>query len=685
MPRPGKSPKKSARKKADRRNPTKERSRSNAIKGLLTRGLKQFRAGRLPEAGRTFEKIVARQPDLAEAHHGLGLVALHAGEALPACEHFLRAIGIRPDHPLYFNHLGLALRDRREMEQALAAFEMAITLEPGFTEAHINLGNTLLQIDRPEQALTSFQLAFTQQIGNARIHHGMGRALLRLNRLPEAVRSLTTAVTLQPRFPSAHFDLGNAHTRQGDLPAALGHFQRTLEQQPDHIDAHIATGAVLHELKRLEEAAAGYRAALALQPDNTKVHINLGNVLRDSGDLDAALAQQRMALELDPDNALASFNLGVVLQDQGRLDAAMRAIRQALNKDPRLAVAHRQLANHKTHRHVDDEVRAMAALLADPATPDADRMHLAFGLGKAYEELQRYEEAFDCFQTGNTLRRREFHFDIEAETRRFAAWREFFSRERFQRFADVGVNDATPVFILGMPRSGSTLVEQILASHPQVTGGGELTLLRDTLNDHCRQLGSPPGPPCLHRLTGGDFQRIGGDYLAGLRRLATDARRITDKLPINFIHIGLIRLVLPGATILHCRRDPLDTCLSIYKNYFTDSQPFAYDLEELGRYHRLYETLMDHWHRLLPGFVHDIHYEELVADPEARTRRLLALCGLPWDETCLRFHQTDRVVKTASFAQVRKPIHRDSIQRWKRYEQPLQPLVKILRQPPAGE
>jgi len=307
-------------------------------------------------------------------------------------------------------------------------------------------------------------------------------------------------------------------------------------------------------------------------------------------------------------------------------------------------------------------------------------MHLGFGLAKAHEDLGHYEKSFAYLLEANTLKRRSFKFDMEDAERRFRHLTELFEPSLYARLQGSGSPDQTPIFIVGMPRSGTTLVEQILSSHPQVQGAGELPWLKEIIEN---AFGAIDDDAFYDRVREADietFSRIGAGYAGRLRERSDGAAFVTDKMPFNFQFVGMINLVLPKAKIVHCRRDPLDTCLSIFKNYFSEGNHFAYDMGELGRFYNLYRGVMAHWETVLPGRVFDIGYEDLVSDQETGSRALLEYCGLEWDDACLAFHKTDRTVVTNSSAQVRKPIYRDSVRSWKRYEDQLAPLIEALGQ-----
>ena len=411
---------------------------------------------------------------------------------------------------------------------------------------------------------------------------------------------------------------------------------------------------------------------------NTRHDLARALRLQAAGRLPEAEKLYRRILEADSRQPVAWHQLGLIARHLGKLDAALASCRRALALKPDFAEAHRHLASMKKHAAHDDDIRAMEQAYAAPALDDRQRLHLAFGLGKAFEDLGRYETAFGYFAEGNRILASRRRAPVGDHGALFEALKHASDSALFARHGDTGCRDETPIFVLGMLRSGTTLVEQILASHAHVHGAGEVDSLSRTISAHAGTRNSAEIPQWIGRADGAAFERAGTDYVEAIRAGAPDARFITDKMPGNFKHIGLIKLMLPGAKVIHCRRDARDTCLSIFKTYFTQQHDFSNDLGDLGRYYGAYRDLMEHWHRVLPGFIHDVQYEDLVADQAGQTRRLLAFCGLDWDGACLAFHKTDRPVATASAGQVRRPIYRDSVQLWKNYETQLAALFESL-------
>ena len=495
-------------------------------------------------------------------------------------------------------------------------------------------------------------------------------------RLAQAGALCSQILAREPRNAVALHLLGYVTFEQGDPLKALEMINKAIALKPAYGEAHSSLGNILDSLARREEAIASFRAALKINPKLVEAHYNLANCLSDHGAVEAAVETFERVLALRPEYAEAYNNMGNALKGLGRLAEAEAAFRKALSLKPDYARAHFSLSSVKSYRPGDDHMAAMEALLHKPTVDPMDAIHLHFALGKAHEESEEYDRAFENLLAGNRRMRDACPFDIAEQEDEFNRIAEAFDEAFLSRRQATGAESGLPVFIVGMPRSGTSLVEQILASHGKVHGAGERGFLPKLVNGLGG--GRASFPECLGDAGDGLWKDIGDLYLESLTSLAPEALRITDKMPINFKYIGLIHLCLPHARIIHCRRDAVDTCLSCFKVRFSHGQEFSYDLAELGRYYRFYERLMDHWQAVLPGKLLDLPYEGVVDDLEGAARRMIEFCGLDWDENCLEFHNTDRTVMTASNVQVRRPIYNNSIGLWRRYERQLAPLLDAL-------
>ncbi len=498
-------------------------------------------------------------------------------------------------------------------------------------------------------------------------------------RIAEAVENYLQVIRAAPDHIDALLNLGIAYEQLREFDNAAVNYRKVIALRADFPEAHYNLGNALLAAGKLTEAIPCYEAAISLKPGFMGAHFNLANVYKDLDLTTEAAAGFRKTIDIEPSFIDAYMNLGVVLSEDGQLDAAREAFQDAISLQPELGVSHRQLASITKHREYNDDIKAMENLYAKPGMRDEDRYQVAYGLAKANEDLGEYAKAFEYLAEGSRLKRDSFYYSSEEQKAYFDRFRDTFPRSLFDRFNGTGDPDTTPVFVLGMPRSGTTLVEQILASHPDVFGAGELSVLSQVVRVTFGTVAQDEYSDNIHSSDPQRFAKMGRTYIDALRCHSKDARFITDKMPQNFLHIGLIKLALPNAKIIHCKRMPEDNCLSIFKTYFPGSlHEYSYDLEELGQYYRLYEELMTHWHDVLPGAIHDIQYEDLINDQEGQSRALIAHSGLDWDDACLEFHKTRRPVKTASVTQVRSPIYKSSVELWRRYEKELAPLFEVL-------
>jgi len=574
-----------------------------------------------------------------------------------------------------------ALRLLRE-GQIIRAGEICdsvLALDPKQPDA-LHMGAAIaLQLGRPEKAIERLKRLTILQPKNTAALSDFGLALQQAGRLAEAETALSAALRQRPDFPEAWNNFGNVLAGLGRDSEAADSYGRALALRADFPEARNNLALTQVRLGLPAEALANARKALALRPNMPEALQTEAGALDALGRPEEAIAVCREVILRRPKLASAYYDLGSIELHYGRLDDAAQNFRRALALDPRHGEWHRMLSGIVRHKARDADIEAMQGLYAHSATPDSDRMHLAFGLGKALGDIGAHGEAFPYFLEGNRLKRARYSYASAESDRLFADIKAAFTPERLARHAGSGTSDATPIFVLGMPRSGTSLVEQVIASHPDVRGGGEFTLLNRLVGS----LGDGKGPfrfgNLLDRVTDAQLTGLGADYVAQIRALSADARFITDKTPGNFLLIGMIKLMLPNAKIIHCRRDPVDTSLSIFATYFgAEGLRYAYDLAEIGHYYSLYADLMAHWHAVLPGFVHEVSYEALVADFDTQAPALIAACGLDWREECRQFFNTARSVQTASSAQVRQPIYKSSVGLAERYGDGIKPLLAAL-------
>jgi tetratricopeptide (TPR) repeat protein len=656
-------------------------------------------------------------PDDAEVQYNLGNTYLQQGRASDAEFGYRRALAINPAYIQARYNLGIALQEQGKFDEAEASYRTTIASHPKFAQAHGNLGIVLNKLDRLADAESSFRCALAIVPDDAQMHLNLANILMCQNRFAEAEAAHRSALEIQPEFCDAHFGLANALREQEKHVEAEASYRAAIALRPDYTDAYFNLGDSLMSQKRADEAEvcyhqalylktdfveaynhlgvslkkqgrfadaeANFRKALDLRPDYASAHNNLGNALHDQDRIAEAEACYRQAIKFKTDYAEAYSNLGNTLKSEGRLDEAKEALERAIAIKPDFVEPHFGLSVLKTYAEDDPHLAMLEK--QRPMVGDLSietQIRYWFALGKVYEDIGRHDESFGAYEQGNRLKHGVLAWDEAEDDAMLERMMAVFTKEFFAARPKPTHAGKAPIFIVGMPRSGTTLLEQILSTHPGVFGAGELKDMNEVVIRAMPSADYLRYPTAVADFTSEEFRRIGEQYTERVWRNAPEAARITDKMPSNFFYLGMIHLMLPEAKIIHAMRDPMDSCFSCYSRLFNkENVRFAYDLGTLGRYYARYIKLMRHWHTVLPpGTILDLRYEDMVADTEGQARRALAHLDLPWDESCLEFHHNKRRVKTASLAQVRKPIYKTSVARWKYYEKHLEPLLDIVSQ-----
>ena len=575
-----------------------------------------------------------------------------AGNAAEAAAIYQRVLDCTPDDATALHQLGVIAQQRGQSHAAEDLLRRAAEAAPGSDLVLNNLGVVLEARGKFADAAACYERAIALNPNRARVHFNRANALRALGHWSEAEASFRRALELDPRDVDALHNLAALHKERGDREQAEALFRQVLTLAPGMLDAHVNLGSVLQGLGRDDEALACFREALRLQPGFPDAVAGEAGWLERHGDIEEAGRRLMPLLETARDNPDVATTFATLAPRLGRETEAVEMLERVLD-DPTLLASKRQAA--------------------------------LFALGKLFDKLGRYEDAFRHYQQANELRPRVFDFGqfVSFSERVLAVLDASFlaTAPRAMHSSEL------PVFVVGMPRSGTSLVEQILASHPKVFGAGELPAiecLAESLPQLCET--TEEYPECLRAANPATFDAAAGKYLAQLRALGPEAQRVVDKMPGNFLHIGLIELLFPKARVIHIQRDPLDNCLSCYFQNFNQGHEYSYDLAMLGRVYRQYERIMEHWRNVTRVPLLEIRYEDLVARQEEETRRLLEFCGLDWDQRCLRFHEMRRVVRTASYDQVRRPIYRHSVERYRNYYAWLDPLREALARPvPVAE
>lgn len=531
---------------------------------------------------------------------------------------------------------------------------------------------------RPAEAVLPLQQAAFLHPSGAAIQHDLGSVCLQIGRLADAVAAFRAALAANPRFASASLHLGMALQAQGDAAGALAAYHHATALLPSLVEARFRAGALLETLGRRVEAIAAFRRAAASSPKTSLGRLSKARALL-AEDRDAEAERTlRQLLALDPDAAAATDLLGTVLADAGRFEEARACYERATASAPHLAGSYYDLVRCRRVTQDDADLLArMRAALAAPGLHAEARLKLHLALGKAADDLGDPASAMQHFDAADVLRSSLGSFDATATCARVDRLIARFTPDLVARASDAGRDDATPVLILGLPRSGTTLVEQILSCHPDVHAGGELPFWTER-GALWEQAGTERGALWEQAGTASPAAAA-SDYVSLLHGLAPRAAHVTDKMPLNVFWAGLIHIALPRATIIHCRRRPIDTALSIHRTYFNQHVAFPTGGAALVSTIRAVERLAAHWRAVLPADRYlELDYEQLVEAPEPAIRRLVAACGLPWDSACLRPEGNARIVRTPSKWQVRQPIRRPATEAWRRYQPWLGPLAALV-------
>jgi tetratricopeptide (TPR) repeat protein len=679
------------------------------ISEALNRAYAHWNAGQADQAEQWCQRVLAVWPGHADALHLLGLMAhaygnldLAIGHLRQACmaprapavyssnlaemlrqkgllaegeEAARRAVAMDPALVQGWNNLGILLQEAGKLDESRACLALVVALTPRAPEAHNNLANTYRRLGTLDLAERHYREALALNPNYAEAHSNLAFLLTAQGQCDQAAAEARLAIELSPRQVDAYLNLADAEITRRRHGAALQALDALQTFAPQHPAGLVARARALNQLEYSNEALEFALQAVTLAPRSADAHHVLAQVLQALGETDDALAQFEQAATLPGTVAEEALTgRAMLLLEAGRKAEAMAAFDRALEAFPGSVRALSSRADAKTFKAGDPDVAVIEAWLAEgERRPLPDRTWAHFALGKAYLDTGDAGRAFAHLEQANRLKRSTFTYDSAATGQWMQRIADTFTPALFERLKGAGAALDLPVFIVGMPRSGTTLVEQILSSHSQVTGAGELSALRVLVEE----LGG--FPDMMGTLTADQATRLGHAYLDRITRLARGRARLIDKMPGNFLYAGLIPLMLPGARIIHCRRDAVDTCLSCYTKHFSGDQSFTYDQTELGEFYRYYERLMTHWSAVLPADRYiEVDYEKVVDDLEGEARRLTGFLGLPWEDVCLHFHDNQRVVRTASVNQVRQPIYSTSRGRWQGYASHLAPLLAAL-------
>lgn len=695
---------------------TKTKAKSSASTGAsgdltvpqaIERAYAHWNAGQAQQAEVFARRVLAVSPAQIECLHLLGLIA-HAYDKMDmALDYMRQACGFSYSPGGYFSNYAEMCRQNRLLSEAEKAARIAVERAPEMVGAWNNLGIILQESGKLEESITCLRRVVALEPENPEACNNLANTLLLTANFDEAQRFYEMALALHPRYAEANSNLANLLMKQGKFDAAETYAQRAIDVNPQLVTAYLNLVEIAIERQQFDRAMQRLGALLRFAPEDPSALAARATVLHRRGDADNALRAAMAAVKFAPESASAHNILGKTQQALNRFEdarksfaraqalpglernnarinlaemyaaqndkpAAVAILTEVVADDPAHVLAWGQLADIKKFSVGDPQIEALKHLYVENISRFGltDRMVLCFALGKAFLDVGDGENAFRYLAEGNALKRETFDYDGVQTSRWLQSISSRFSQEWLKERAGRGDPSAMPVFVVGMPRSGTTLIEQILGAHPDIYPAGELRNISTIIarNDAAMSQGNGAGME--------DLAGMAGQYLASVIAMAEGRPHVVDKMPANFLHVGMIHAMFPNARIIHCRRDPIDTCLSCYSKLFAAEQSFSYDLAELGQFYLAYRDLMAHWRKVLPGdrFI-DVDYEAVVANCAVEARRLTDFIGVPWNEACLAFHQSRRPVRTASVNQVREPLYTTSVGRWRPYAKHLSPLL----------
>ncbi len=641
----------------------------DAKSASIERGLEFLRRDRPLRAEEIARDYLEEHPGDVDHIRLLATALMRQKRATEAEQQLRFALSLRPDFPQLHEDLGSALALQSRFVEAIPEFEKAIQLQPALPLARRKLAQVLAAVGRKEEAVEAIEEYIAGDPERREIDKAMN--LQQEEKHEEAIELLRDLLRKNPQSVNAMRHLAVSLWRgPKNLEDAEALLRQATALAPDYTGAWIALGGLLMEMNKYPAAVTAYKKVTKLEPRNPHAWAGLGGAYGRSMHPDKAVQAYEKAVAIDDTSPHVLASYAWELKTVGDQAGALEAYRRAISAQPSFGPAYWSMANLKIFKFEDSEVETMLEQVARDDLSTVEDVHFRFAIGKAMEDRKDYDKAWHYYHTGNQRHRPTVEHDPLHFEKRLNAIKAVFSKDFVGERAGAGFEAPDPIFIVGLPRSGSTLVEQILASHSQVEGTAELPILgriRDSIGRY--RMDGVSFPEAVRELRDKDFRGYGKQFIDDTRRYrTTDKPFFTDKLPNNFPMLGFARLILPNAKFINARRHPFDCCLGNYKQLFGQGQDFTYDMLDLAHYYQQYHAMMKHWDQVMPGQVLEVHYEETVADLEGQVRRILKHCGLPFEEQCLRYYETDRAVKTASSEQVRQPIYTSALGKWRRYE-----------------
>jgi tetratricopeptide (TPR) repeat protein len=631
--------------------------------------------GHLSEASENIEKMLAQNPEHIEGIYCLAVCQRKQLKHTQAMDNLDQILVKAPDHGRAHQEQGFIHKASGQTTKAIAAFEKAVGLNPAL------FGSWRVLADEPDYSMRQEAKKHVDWLSGLPPALVSVSSLIYQKQLHRAEWLCRHFLKENPHQPEAMRLLAELGTKFQILDDAEFLLASCLEFEPNYKRARLDYVHVLHKRQKFNKALEQAKILLDSDPNNSNLKIGLGNAQQATGDFAAAISTFESVLHNNPDNYSIHLTLGHALKTMGRVEDAIKAYRKSYNIKPDFGDAFWSLANLKTYRFSSDERRLMRDQEASSTIAINDKIHFCFALGKDLEDSEHFDEAFSFYHRGNKLKSEQDRYDSKTLDVSFEIQKNNFDAAFFERYEQSGCTAPDPIFIVGLPRAGSTLLEQIISSHSQVDGTMELANiigLAHRLNGRQVVQDTPRYPGILNKISADDLTKMGELYIEETQHHRQGAMFFIDKMPNNFRHIALINLILPNAKIIDARRDPMSCCFSGFKQLFGEGQQFSYDLTDIGHYYRSYVEIMDHWDEALPGKILRVQYEDVVANLETQVRRILDYCGLPFEQACLDFHSNKRAVRTPSSEQVRQPIYQSGLEQWRHYESHLEPLKKAL-------
>jgi tetratricopeptide (TPR) repeat protein len=578
----------------------------------------------------------------------------------------MKSVPSYPPKAVKYYEEGIRLHQNQKLASAERAYRKAIKISQNFVEAHTNLGNVLVDRSRFKEASHAYTRALGILPDHPMLLNNLGNVFQLQGEIEKAISWCNKAIMQDPTYADAHNNLANAFRELGRFDEAVTSYRQALELDPDLTEAHTNLGILLTEQDKLDSAVTSLEKAIEIDPEHTDAYNALGNVLCSLGRTEKAVSAYRKTIQIDPKHTEAYLGLGNALQALGQWDEAIKSYLQVIELEPDHAGAYYYLSQVRNFCQDDEIVSAMEKLYQNPKISADRQMQLSFALGKAQADVADYDQAFSYIDHGNQLNWSSIQYDVGTETRYFEQLKSAFTLDTFSQVEIIESNEITPVFILGLPRSGKTLAEAMLAEHPLVYPAGERNFLENTI----AQVSDIKNPQeVVDRILGlprDKVARLAEQYTDQVGSLSDGEPFVVDTMPINFYYIGFIKLIFPNAKVIHCHRLPEDACWFIYQKYFRGGRHhYSFDLAALGAYYKGYSDLMSHWNSVLPGFIHDLQYEQLVTQTSHELKQLSAFTNLDWDGTCLDRYED-------------KPLHDNDIGSWRNYQDHLAPLLRAL-------